>query len=93
MVIGNVKLRELVAKGPKYQEPNKINWKSTKLWFETLLISMRSRCKREQVDLKYFSEWKDQIKELVVKHKENKKQFDHQKQKTLNDADMKDTLN
>ena len=69
MVIGNVKLRELVAKGPKYQEPNKINWKSTKLWFETLLISMRSRCKREQVDLKYFSEWKDQIKELVVKLK------------------------
>ena len=26
MVIGNVKLRELVAKGPKYREPNKINW-------------------------------------------------------------------
>ena len=28
MVIDNVKLREFVAKGPKYQEPNKINWKS-----------------------------------------------------------------
>ena len=25
MVIENVKLRELVAKGPKYREPNKIN--------------------------------------------------------------------
>ena len=29
MVIENVKLRELVAKGPKYREPNKINWQST----------------------------------------------------------------
>ena len=28
MVIENVKLRELVAKGPKYREPNKINWQS-----------------------------------------------------------------
>ena len=42
MVIENVKLRELVAKGPKYQEPNKINWQSTELWFQTPLISMRS---------------------------------------------------
>ena len=31
MVIENVKLRELVAKGPKYQEPNKINWKPTEV--------------------------------------------------------------
>ena len=30
MVIENVKLTELVAKGPKYQEPNKINWTLTK---------------------------------------------------------------
>ena len=29
MVIENVKLRELVAKGPEYREPNKINWQST----------------------------------------------------------------
>ena len=30
MVIENVTLRELVAKEPKYREPNKINWKSIK---------------------------------------------------------------
>ena len=42
MVIENVKLRELVAKVPKYREPNKINWKSTKTMILTPLISMRS---------------------------------------------------
>ena len=30
-VIENVKLRRLVAKGPKYREPNKINWQSTEI--------------------------------------------------------------
>ena len=29
MVIENVKLRELVPKGPKYLEPNRINWNAT----------------------------------------------------------------
>ena len=42
MVIENVKLRELVAKGPKYREPNKINWQSTETMIQTPLISMRS---------------------------------------------------
>ena len=28
-IIENAKLRELVSKGPKYREPNKINWKAT----------------------------------------------------------------
>ena len=39
MVIEIVKFRELVARGPNYQEPNKINWKS----METMVSdSMRS---------------------------------------------------
>ena len=33
-VIENAKLRELVAKGPKYREPNRVNWKAT----ETMLL-------------------------------------------------------
>ena len=32
-VIENAKLRELVAKGPKYREPNKVNWKATETMF------------------------------------------------------------
>ena len=33
-VIENAKLRELVAKGPKYRESNRVNWKAT----ETMLL-------------------------------------------------------
>ena len=33
MVIENAKLRELVAKGPKYREPNRVNWKATETMF------------------------------------------------------------
>ena len=32
-VIENAKLRELVAKGPKYREPNGVNWKATETMF------------------------------------------------------------
>ena len=43
-VIENAKLRELVAKGPKYREPNRVNWKDTETMFmESIdpLISMQ----------------------------------------------------
>ena len=94
MVIENVRSRELVAKGSKYREPNKINWKSTKtmvLDFTDLYAEMWS--KREQVDLKYLSEWKDQIKELVVERISSlKEKIRSPKQKILNDPDVKDTL-
>ena len=32
-VIENAKLRELVAKGPKYREPNRVNCKATETMF------------------------------------------------------------
>ena len=32
-VIENARLRELVAKGPKYREPNRVNWKATETMF------------------------------------------------------------
>ena len=67
MVIENVKLRELVAKGSKYREPSKINWKSTKtVVLDSTDLYAEHWSKREQEDLKYLSEYKDQIKELVV---------------------------
>ena len=43
-VIENAKLRELVAKGPKYRDPNRVNWKAT----ETMLL--------ESIDL-YAKNW------------------------------------
>ena len=49
--------------------------------------------KWEQVDLKYLSEWKDQIKELVVERISSlKEKIRSPKQKILNDPDVKDTL-
>ena len=49
--------------------------------------------KWEQVDFKYLSEWKDQIKELVVEHISSlKEKIRSPKQKSLNDPDVKDTL-
>ena len=50
--------------------------------------------KREQVDLKYLSEWNsDQIKELVVERISSlKEKIQSPKQKILNDPDVKDTL-
>ena len=40
-VIENAKLRELVGKGPKYREPNRVNWKATETMFLNPLISMQ----------------------------------------------------
>ena len=40
-VIENARLRELVAKGPKYREPNRVNWKATETMFWNPLISMQ----------------------------------------------------
>ena len=86
-VIGNVKLRELVAKGPKYK-------KQQKQCFWNPLISMqKSLFKREQVGLKYLSEWKDQLKELVADRiSDLKGHFKSPKCKVLDQPDVKDTL-
>ena len=40
-VIENAKLRELVAKGPKYREPNRVNWKATETMCWNPLISIQ----------------------------------------------------
>ena len=39
-VIDNAKLRELVAKGSKYREPNRVNWKAT----ETMFLESTDLC-------------------------------------------------
>ena len=49
--------------------------------------------KREQVELKYLSEWKDQLKELVTDRISNLKgHFKSPKCKVLDQPDVKDTL-
>ena len=52
-VIENAKLRELVAKGPKYREPNRVNWKATETMFlESIDLYAKNWSKREQMELK-----------------------------------------
>ena len=56
IAIENVKLRDLVAKVPKYRVPNKINWKSTETMVsDSIDLHAEQWSKREQVDLKYIS--------------------------------------
>ena len=78
----------------KYREPNKINWQSTETMVSNSIdLYAEQWSKREQVDLKYLSEWKDQIKELVVERISSlKEKIRSPKQKILNDPDVKDTL-
>ena len=93
-VIENAKLRELVAKGPKYREPNRVNWKATETMFlESIDLYAKNWSKREQVELKYLSEWKDQLKELVTDRiSDLKGHFKSPKCKVLDQPDVKDTL-
>ena len=93
-VIENAKLRELVAKGPKYREPNRVNWKATETMFlESIDLYAKNWSEREQVELKYLSEWKDQLKELVADRISNLKgHYKSPKCKVLDQTDVKDTL-
>ena len=58
------------------------------------LISMQKNwSKREHVELKYFSEWKNQLKELVADRTSNLKgHFESPKCKVLNQRDVLDIL-
>ena len=89
-VIENARLRE----GPKYREPNRVNWKASETMFlESIDLYAKNWSKREQVDLKYLSEWKDHLKELVTDRISNLKgHFKSPKCKVLDQPDVKDTL-
>ena len=93
-VIENARLRELVAEGPKYREPNRVNWKARETMFlESIDLYAKNWSKREQVDLKYLSELKDHLKELVTDRISNLKgYFKSYKCKVLDQLDVKDTL-
>ena len=93
-VIENARPRELVAKGPKYRESNRVNWKATETMFlESIDLYAKNWSKRDQVDLKYLSKWKDHLKELVTDRISNLKiNFKSPKRKVLDQPDVKDTI-
>ena len=78
-IIPNSKLRDLIAKGPKYREPCKVDWdKNLSLLYEAVVQYVLQWAKREIVELSVLSSWKEmvksQIEERIFKRKQNFKQ-------------------
>ena len=78
-IIPNSKLRNLIAKGPKYREPCKVDWdKNLSLLCEAVDQYALQWAKWEIVELSVLSSWKEmvkgQIEERISKLKRNFKQ-------------------
>ena len=55
-IIENAKLRDLISKGLKYRETNKMDWKATEnMIFESIDLYAGRWAKKEQDNLKYLS--------------------------------------
>ena len=72
-------MRDLIAKGPKYREPCKVNWdKTLSLSYEAVDQYALQWDEREMVELSILSSWKEmvkgQIEERISKLKQNFKQ-------------------
>ena len=63
------------------------------MFLKSIDLCAENWSKREQVELKYLSEWKDQFKELFADRISNLKgYFKSPKCKVLDQPDVKDTL-
>ena len=63
------------------------------MFLESIDLYAKNWSKREQVELRYLSEWKDQLEELVADRISNfKGHFTFPKCKVLHQPDVKDTL-
>ena len=88
------KLRDLIAKGPKYREPCKVDWdKNLSVLCEAVDQYALQWTKREMVELSVLSSWKEmvkgQIEERISKLKQN---FKQPTGKVLQNADVKACL-
>ena len=93
-IIPNSKLRDLIAKGPKYREPFKADWdKNVSLLYEPVDQYALQWAKRDMVELSVLSSWKEkvkgQIEERISKLKQN---FKQPTGKVLQNADVKACL-
>ena len=75
-IIPNSKLRDLIAKGPKYREPCKVRWdKNLSILCEAVDQYALKWAKWEMVELSVLSSWKEivkgQIEERISKLKQN----------------------
>ena len=90
------KLGELISRGPKYKEPNKINKKkkaTENIIFESINLYAERWAKREQDNIIYLSKWKETLKRLVTDRTSGLKgKLTRPNQKILNDLGLKDCL-
>ena len=80
----------MLPKDLSTENPIRSTGSQRKLWFQTPLISMRNSVPNgNKEDVKYLSEWKDQVKELIVECiSSSKEKIRSPKQKILNDPDV-----
>ena len=93
-IIPKSKLRDLIAKGPKYREPCKVDWdKNLSLLCEAVDHYALQWAKREIVELSVLSSWKEMVKgpieERISKLKQN---FKQPTGKVLQNVDVKACL-
>ena len=93
-IIPNSKLRDLIAKGPKYREPCKVDWdKNLSLLCEAVDQYALQWAEWEIVELSVLSSWKEmvkgQIEECISKLKQN---FKQPTGKVLQNVDVKACL-
>ena len=93
-IIPNSKLRDLIAEGPKYREPCKVDWdKIYPLLCEAVDQYALQWAKREIVELSVLSSWKEMVKgqtgERISKLKQN---FKQPTGKVLQNVDVKACL-
>ena len=90
-IIPNFKLRDLIAKGPKYREPCKVDWdKNLSLLCEAVDQYALQWAKREIVELSVLSSWKEMVKEQIEERiSKLKLNFKQPTGKVLQNADVK----
>ena len=65
-IIPNFKLRDLIAKGPKYRQPCKVDWdKNLLLLCEAVDQYALQWAKREIIELSLLSSWKEMVKRQI----------------------------
>ena len=65
-IVKNDKLRQLLSKGPKYREPQNINWKQNfKLLMDSVEDYAKNWAKREKVEVDTLSEWVKAVRSLI----------------------------
>ena len=89
-IIPNSKLRDLVAKGPKYREPCKVDWdKNVSFLCEAVDQYALQWAKREMVELSVLSSWREMVKGQIERISKVKPNFKRDSGKVLQNDDVK----